>query len=61
MAQLQQQSQDQVSSLSFESTPWLAAERVIEDPRRAPEPPLALADDDHVVELQAGDSIRLVR
>lgn len=58
MANLQQQSQEQVSSLSFESTPWLAAERVVEEPRRAPEPALLLANDEHVIDLQESESIR---
>ena len=61
MATLQRQSQEPGSAPTFESTPWLAADRTIEEPRRPPEPALRLAgltDDEHVIELQESDSIR---
>jgi hypothetical protein len=58
MANLQPQSPELASTPSFESSPWLAADRTIDEPRRAPEPPLRLAQDDHVVEVQESDSIR---
>jgi hypothetical protein len=38
-------------SPSFESTPWMAREVIVEEPRqRPPDPPLALAQHDHVVD-----------
>jgi hypothetical protein len=58
MANLQPQPAEFVSKPSFESSPWLVADRTIDEPRRAPEPPLRLADDDHVIEVQESDSIR---
>jgi hypothetical protein len=58
MANVQQHPQEPTSTLAFESSPWLAADRTVEEPRRAPEPPLRLANDEHEVELQEGDSIR---
>lgn len=46
------------SAFTFESTPWLAADRTVEEPRRAPEPPLQLAGNENVIEIQESDSIR---
>ena len=60
MANLQQVSQEPASTPGFESAPWIAAERTIEEPRRPPEPQLLLENDQHVVEVQEGDSIRRV-
>ena len=60
MANLTKQIEQTGSAFTFESTPWLAADRTVEEPRRAPEPPLHLADDEHVIELQESDSIRRV-
>ncbi len=61
MADLQKRPEQPVATPSFETEPWIAAERTIEEPRRAPEPPLHLASDEHVIELAEGDSIRLAR
>lgn len=61
MATVQPQTPEQASTLSFESTPWIAADRTVEEPRRAPEPPMRLANDEHVIELQESDSIRRER
>ena len=58
MANLTTQSEQTGSAFTFESTPWLAADRTVEEPRRAPEPPLQLADDEHVIDLQESESIR---
>jgi hypothetical protein len=58
MATLQRQSPEPGSAPTFESTPWLAADRTVEEPRRAPEPALLLENDDHVIELEESDSIR---
>ena len=58
MAHLQPQPSELVSTPTFESSPWLVADRAIDEPRRAPEPPLRLAADDHVIEVQESDSIR---
>ena len=58
MANLTTQLGQTGTAFTFESTPWLAAERTVEEPRRAPEPPLELADDEHVIELQESDAIR---
>ena len=59
--QLKQPPVEEVRSPSWESTPWLAQERVVEEPPRAAEPPLHLSDE-HVVEASlAGDSILLAR
>jgi hypothetical protein len=58
MANVQQHPQEPASTLAFESSPWLAADRTIEEPRRAPEPPMRLASDEHMVELEEADSIR---
>lgn len=60
MANLTTQFEQTGSGFAFESTPWLAADRTVEEPRRAPEPPLQLADDEHVIEIQESDSIRRV-
>jgi hypothetical protein len=61
MANVQQHPQEPASTLAFESTPWLAADRTVEEPRRAPEPPMRLANDEHVIELQESESIRRER
>ena len=58
MANLTTQVPQAGSGFTFESTPWLAADRTVEEPRRAPEPPLELANDEHVIDLQESDSIR---
>jgi len=58
MANVQQHPQEPASTLAFESSPWLAADRTVEEPRRAPEPPMRLATDEHVIALEEGDSIR---
>jgi len=60
MANLQQVPQEQGSAPGFESTPWIAAERTVDEPRRPPEPQLTLENDVHVVQVQEGDSIRKV-
>ena len=45
------ESQDEtIRSTSFECTPWLAQERVLEEPRKRPEDPLELAINEHVVD-----------
>jgi len=44
---------------SFESSPWVAKELTLEEPRRDPEPPLRLAVNDHLVEEALdGEAIR---
>ncbi len=59
--QLKQPPVEEVHSPSWESTPWAAQERIVEEPPRAAQPPLRLSDE-HVVEPSlAGDSIRLAR
>ncbi len=58
MANVQTQREEAASAITFESTPWLAAERTVEEPLRAPEPPLRLEQDEHVIELQESDAIR---
>jgi len=40
-----------VHSPAFERTPWLAQERVLEEPRKRPEEPLELAINEHVVDV----------
>ncbi len=43
---------------AFESSPGIARERVVEEPRRPPEPPLRLANEEHVIdELLDAESI----
>ena len=44
----------------FESTPWTAREVVVEEPRELqPAPPIALAQNDHVVDTDLdGEAIR---
>lgn len=62
MANLQQHFEESRSTLAFESTPWLAADRTVEEPRRAPEPPLRLANDEHVIDMVLEtESIRISR
>lgn len=47
---------------AFESSPWVARELVIEEPRREPEPPLRLAVNEHLVEVDLdGEAIRRER
>ena len=58
MANLTTQFEQSGSALTFESTPWLAVDRTIEEPRRAPEPPLELANEEHVIELEESASLR---
>ncbi len=58
MANVQPHPEEPASTLAFESTPWVAADRTVEEPRRPPEPPLRLADDTPRIELQESDSIR---
>ena len=41
---------DDVRSPSWESVPWVAQERSVEEPQRAPEPPLCLSDE-HVIDV----------
>lgn len=60
MANLQQVPQEPASAPGFESAPWIAAERTIDEPRRPPEPLMRLENDEHVIEVQQGDSIRRV-
>jgi len=60
MANLQQVPQEPGSAPGFESTPWVAAERTVDEPRRPPEPQIRLENDTHVIEVQEGDSIRKV-
>ena len=56
-----EQQPEAVRSPSWESVPWTAPERIVEEPRRRAEPPLQLSDE-HVIEVSlAGDSIRAVR
>ena len=51
-----------VQTPSFEASPWVARERVIEETRRAPEPPLLLANEEHVIdELLDGEAVRRTR
>jgi hypothetical protein len=49
-----------VRSLAFECVPWVAQERVLDEPPRAAlEQPLRLAIDEHVVDAALdGDAIR---
>ena len=44
---------------AWEAAPWAPEDRTVEEPRRAPEPPLHLSDE-HVIEVQETDSIRKV-
>jgi hypothetical protein len=47
-----------VRAVSFERTPWLAQERVLEEPRREPEAPLRLEIEEHVIDVPLdGDAI----
>lgn len=47
---------------SFEASPWTARELVIEEPRRVPEPPIALEQDEHVVDADLdGEAIHRLR
>lgn len=51
-----------VQAPSFEAAPWIARERVVEEPLRAPEPALRLANEEHVIDQRLdGDAIRPVR
>ena len=44
---------------AFESSPWVARELVLEEPRRDPEQPLLLAVNEHLVEASLdGEAIR---
>jgi hypothetical protein len=61
MKNLQQEPREPLSAPTFESTPWLAAERTVEEPLRAPEPALRLVQNEHVIDLQESESIRRVR
>jgi hypothetical protein len=52
---------DAVSSTTFECTPWLALERVLEEPRPRPEEPFRLAMDEHMVDDSLdGEAIRRI-
>jgi len=41
---------DTLRSAAFECTPWLAQERVLEEPRKRPEEPMELAVNEHLVD-----------
>jgi len=53
---------DSLHSTGFECTPWLAQERILEEPRSGAEEPLQLALDEHVVDAPLdGEAIRRTR
>lgn len=59
---LPQPEPEAVRTPAFESSPWVARELVIEEPRREPEPPLRLAVNEHLVEVDLdGEAIRRER
>jgi hypothetical protein len=60
MANLQKVQEELGSTPGFESAPWIAADRTIDEPRRPPEPQLQLETVLHEVRVQDGDSIRKV-
>jgi hypothetical protein len=63
MRQAQRRPQPQSAQQpAFESTPWVARELVVEEPQRQAGTPLALADNDHVVDAALdGEAIRRAR
>jgi hypothetical protein len=59
---LPQQKPEAARNTSFESSPWLAREVVLEEPRREPGEPLELAVNEHLVEVALdGEAIRRER
>lgn len=59
---LPQPEPEAVPTPAFESSPWVARELVIEEPRREPEPPLRLAVNEHLVEVDLdGEAVRRER
>ena len=65
MRQSQRKQQPQPARTpSFEASPWTARELVIEEPRRVPEPPLPLEQNEHVIDADLdldGQAIRRLR
>jgi hypothetical protein len=56
---LPQPQPEDVRTPAFESSPWVAREMVLEEPRREWEPPLQLAVNEHLVEAALdGEAIR---
>jgi hypothetical protein len=59
---LPQPQPEAVRTRAFESSPWVAREVALEDPRREPGPPLRLAVNEHLVEVALdGEAIRRER
>ncbi len=59
---LSQPPPEAVRTPALESSPWLAREVVLEEPRREPEAPLRLAINEHLVEVELdGEAIRRER
>lgn len=59
---LPQPQPEAVRTPAFESSPWVAREVVLEDPGREPSPPLRLAVNEHLVEVELdGEAIRRER
>jgi hypothetical protein len=53
-----QQKPESLPAPSFEASPWVARERVVEEPKAAPDAPLRLANEEHVIdELLDGEAI----
>jgi hypothetical protein len=52
---------DSAFAPSFEASPWVARERVVEEPPRPPEPPVRLANEEHVIDqpLEADAIVRV--
>jgi hypothetical protein len=63
MRQSERKQQPQtVRTPSFEASPWTARELMLEDPGRVHEPPLALEQNEHVVDADLdGEAIRRTR
>lgn len=62
MPQTLSQPPEAVRTPAFESSPWVAREVVLEEPRREPGSPLRLAVNEHLVEVDLdGEAIRRER
>jgi hypothetical protein len=59
---LSQPPPEAVRTPAFESSPWLAREVIVEEPRREADAPLRLAVNEHLVEVALdGEAIRRER
>ena len=58
---VQQPESSAVAPPAWESAPWIPEDRTVEEPRRAPEPPLRLSSENVIEAVLESESIRRAR